>query len=99
MAESWRRILNDIGHEIRRGRSFQEPGLYDGLLEGFACKIAPVSKRFHEKYLGYAMWHRRYVGKLGTLEAVQCLWPDKAGLFPDEDGCHPGLRGRQPLLQ
>jgi len=91
-------IINGMGHEIRNGRSFQEAGLYEGLIRGFACKIRPVSKASHAKYLGFAMWHRRHIGKINTLEAVQLLWPDKAGFFPDEPGCHPGAGERQPLL-
>jgi hypothetical protein len=47
---------------------------------------------------GYAMWHRRYVGKIGTLEAVQCVWPDKAGLFPGEPGCDAEVEALQPDL-
>jgi hypothetical protein len=91
-------IINGTGDEIRNGRSFREPGLYDGLIHGFACKIRPVSKSFHPRYLGFAMWHRRHIGQVNTLEAVELLWPDKAGLFPDEPDCHPGAVALQPLL-
>jgi hypothetical protein len=92
-------MVNGIGEEIIAGRPFREEGLYDGLLQGFACKFKPVASRFHTEYLGYAMWHRRHVGKIGILEAMQCLWPDKRGLFPDETGCHPEIAHLQPLLQ
>src|SRR5262249_13142636 len=87
--ELMKMVLNGIGQEIKRGRPFREEGLYNGLLQGFACKIKPVKESFHPPYLGYAMWHRRHLGKIGTLEAVQCIWPDKQGIFPDEEGCHP----------
>jgi hypothetical protein len=91
-------IINIIGKEIRSGRPFREAGLYEGLIEGFACKIRPVSKSSHKDYLGYAMWYRRHIGQAGTLEAVQLLWPDKAGLFPDEPGCDAGILRHQILL-
>jgi hypothetical protein len=91
-------IINGMGDEIRKGRRFEEPGLYDGLLERYACKCLPVDERHHEEYLGYAMWHRRHVGQIGTLRAVQCVWPDKAGLFPEEVGCHPSVVRLQPVL-
>ncbi len=92
------RIANGIGDAIRGGRPFAEPGLYEGVIDRYACKIVPVDARFHVEYLGFAMWHRRHVGRVGSLAAVQCLWPDQAGVFPDEPGCHPSVVGRQPLL-
>ena len=92
-------IINDMGDQIRGGRRFDEPGLFEDVLERFACKCVPVSEARHEDYLGYAMWHRRHVGKIGTLRAVQVLWPDKAGIFPDEPGCNPAIVKLQPLLQ
>lgn len=92
-------VVNSVGKEIRAGRPFREEGLYEGLVQGFACKLKPVAQRFHTDYFGYAMWHRRHVGKIGTLEAVQCLWPDKQGIFPDEIGCNPHIVQLQPLLQ
>ena len=91
-------ILTYIRNEIRSGRPFREPGLYEGLIDGFACKFARVAPRFHSTYLGYSMWHRRHVGKIGTLAAMQCLWPDKKGIFPDEAGCDTGIIRRQPVL-
>ena|SRR5688572_21937841 len=91
-------LVNDMGAQIRSGRRFEEPVLYDDVLARFACKVLPVIERHHEEYLGYAMWHRRHVGKIGTLQVVQLIWPDKSGLFPDEPGCHPAVVERQPLL-
>jgi hypothetical protein len=91
-------IINIMGKEIRGGRFFREPGLYEGLIERFACKIRPVSKSSHKSYLGYALWHEHHIGQAGKLEAVQLLWPDKTGLFPDEPGCDPGIVRHQILL-
>jgi hypothetical protein len=91
-------VINDIGDDIRSGRPFRQPGLYEGILKNFACKIEPVHEKYHPEYLGYAMWHRRHVGHIGTLQAVQCLWPDKVGLFPGDPGCDPAIAQRQPTL-
>jgi len=93
------RIINVMGDDIRGGRNFRDDSRYTGLLEGYACKTAPVSSRFHAEYFGYAMWYRRHIGKTGTLDAIQCFWPDKAGLFPDEAGCNPAIVQRQPRPQ
>ena len=92
-------LVNGMGDEIRGGWRFDEPVLYEGLLEGFACKCLPVADPRHEEFLGYAMWHRRHVGRIGTLKAVQLVWPDKAGHLPGEPGCNPQVVQLQPLLQ
>ena len=91
-------VINCVGHQVRKGRNFAKLGLFEGLLEGYACKVIPVHERWHTEYFGYAMWHRRYVGKINTLKALQCLWPDKNGKFPDEVGCNGEIVKRQPLL-
>lgn len=91
-------LINGMGDQIRKGRNFAELGLFEDLLEGYACKLIEVQNRWHTEYLGYAMWHRRYVGRIGSLKALQCLWPDKAGKFPDEPGCAPHVVNLQPLL-
>jgi hypothetical protein len=91
-------VINNIGRQVREGRNFAELGLFEDLLEGYACTMIRVDDRWHAEYLGYAMWHRRHIGKVGTLEALQCLWPDKAGKFPGEDGCQREIVALQPLL-
>jgi hypothetical protein len=96
--ETMRTIINAMGDDIRAGRRFTTTGLYEGYLVGYACKCGPIASRHHPQYLGYAMWHRRHVGQPGTLSAIQCLWPDKQGRFPDESDCHPYISHRQPLL-
>jgi hypothetical protein len=92
------RIINGIADDIRTGRSFADPGLYEGAIEGFACKVRPAGEAHHTTYLGYAMWHRRHVGQIGTLRTVQCLWPDRNGIFPDERGCDPDAVRLHPLF-
>ena len=91
-------LINGMGKMILEGRRFDEVALYEDLLEGYACKCIPVAEKHHTEFLGYAMWHRRHVGQLGTLKAVQCLWPDRQGKFPDEAECDPRIRECQPVL-
>jgi len=92
-------VINDIGRQVRDGRNFAELGLFEDLLKNYACKFIRVEDRWRPRYLGYAMWHRRHLGKTGTLEALQCLWPDKAGRFPDEEGCDTEIVMLQPILK
>jgi hypothetical protein len=91
-------VLWGVYRDIRAGRRFEAGGLYEGLIEQYAVAVRDVHESWHGHYLGYAQWHRRYVGKRGSLRAVQIVWPDKAGLFPWEDGCHPSVKSLQPRL-
>jgi hypothetical protein len=92
-------VLWGIVRDIHGGLRFDKQGLYDSLLQGFACASRPVHPSQHPYYLGYAMWHCRHRGLTGQLVAVQCFWPGKVdGKFPWEDGCSEEVRRRQPLL-
>lgn len=92
-------VINGMGDQIRTGRRFDALGLFEDLLDGYACKVIAVSERHHPEYLGYAMWHRRHLGQIGTLRALQCVWPAKDGRFPDDPACDKRIAAMQPLLQ
>jgi hypothetical protein len=96
-----RQLMHDmlwgIFREVQSGKNFSE-GKHEDVLEGYACDFRIVHEEQHQLYLGYAMWHCRYRGSIGSLRALQCTWPDKSGLFPFEKGCNDEVRRRQPLL-
>lgn len=92
-------ILTGMVTTIRRGGSFANPGQYADVLEGFSCVVRRVAQERHREFLGYAMWYCRHVGKIGSLEAVQLFWPDKADRFPWEPECNDAVKRLQPLLQ
>jgi hypothetical protein len=91
-------VLWTAYRDVQSGRRIDADGLYEGLIEGYAVAAREVHGSWHAHYLGYAQWHRRYVGKRGTLRAMQLVWPDKAGRFPWEDGCHASVVDLQPRL-
>jgi Domain of unknown function (DUF4262) len=91
-------VLEVLAEDIRRGRSFAAPGVYDGVLTDLPIAVRAVHPSQHELYLGYAMGHCRYTGNPGGLVAIQVFWPDKKGLFPFDGGCDPGVRASQPRL-
>ncbi len=91
-------LMWDVYREIAGGRRFDADGLFDGILDRCAIAVRRVEPSWHPFYLGYAQWHRRYLGKRGTLEAVQLVWPDMQGRFPWEDGCDAAALELQPRL-
>ena len=58
--------------------------------------MAPLDLSFYEEYLGYATWFYRSLPQ--PYPAMQCIWPDKAGLFPYEAGYDSRFSTLQRLL-
>ena len=100
------RLPRDVGHEvlwtivkaIGSGQRFDSPGRYGHVLEGVECACCAVHRSHLKDYFGYALWHRSHLGKRGTLRAVQCVWPERSGVFPGEDGCDAAVEALQPDL-
>ena len=91
-------LADRVAAEIKNGRSLRDPVICNDLVPGLPLAFRRVHPSYHTVYLGYAMWHRRYCGQVGTLEAVQCFCPDGRGLFPWDDGRDPAGARFQPRL-
>jgi hypothetical protein len=91
-------VINGMGEQIRQGQRYAEAGLAEGFLKGHACRMVPVAKHWHAEYMRYAMWHHHHTGQSGAFAAVQCVWPDKRGRFPDDPRCSADVVEAQPLL-
>ncbi len=89
-------LINDIGRQLRSG----SPGYWDGsessdLLEGYRCQFRRVVPGWYKTTLTWASWFYRS----SDFPALQLFWPDKAGLFPWEQGCNERVRDLQPDLR
>jgi hypothetical protein len=87
-------ILNTIGERVRDGERFENGAIIRDILQGdLELRLRSVtSRQSYRDHVGYALWF--YGGDKFRL--FQCLWPDKANLFPGEEGF--ALDYRQPLL-
>lgn len=89
-------VLNAVGELVREGRA---PAAGDRVEEvlggGYRVLFADVHADWPKTFFGTALgFYRDTEG----LRFVQCLWPDKAGKFPGEDGFAEGLADLQPHL-
>ena len=73
-------LLNDIAVLIKKGDSFGDGDFSDEVVSGFSVKFVSVEASVLEEYLAVAKGH--YQGKY--FRALQCLWPDKNGMFQTE---------------
>jgi hypothetical protein len=87
-------MINLIGEEIRQGRRFADGESASGILEGYEVRFLHVVRRHYPEHFGYAHWY--YKGD--DFPALQCVWPDRQGLFPTDAGYAETLPVRQPLL-
>jgi hypothetical protein len=88
------RFINDIGTAVRAGRRFETGGRYDEIAEGLPLAFVAVAERHYREYLGYARWF--YQGS--KFPVLQCVWPDKQGVFPWEPGFDGRFFQKQPVL-
>jgi hypothetical protein len=73
-------LINDMGDSIRAGQRFEAGQRYDGIADGFPLAFIQMNRRYYREYLGYAIWF--YRGP--DFPVLQCVWPDKEGVFPGE---------------
>lgn len=86
-------ILNGAGELAAAGQL--GAGLRtDELLQNLPCEFRTVDKFWYEALLGVALWY--YDGP--DFPVLQCLWPDRTGKLPFEDGFDPQLLAIQPDL-
>ncbi len=87
-------LINNMGEDVRNGSTFETGRRVEDVLEGYAVEFREVARRHHREYLGYAGWF--YGGE--NFPAIQCVWPDMEGRFPDDPDASESLREAQPLL-
>lgn len=87
-------LINNMGEDVRGGAKFEPGRRVDDVLEGYSVEFREVARRHHRDYFGYAGW---FYGD-DEFPAIQCVWPDMEGRFPDEPEAPDALREAQPLL-
>ena len=86
-------IFNAAVKVISEGSSFHHADVTDALTQANNCKFSKINKNSYEEYLGSIIWFYRNINH--RFPALQILWPDKAGKFPDEEGFDPKLKRLQ----
>lgn len=71
-------LLNNLAHDIKRGKSYSAGDYHEGVLDDFLCYFGEVPKSHYKEYMGWALWF--YEGDEFPL--VQCIPPTVEGKFP-----------------
>ncbi|CAL9406797.1 hypothetical protein SUDANB95_01568 [Actinosynnema sp. ALI-1.44] len=89
-------VLNDVGEAVRAGRAPAAGDRVEGLLDGgYQVLFADVHADWPRVFFGTALGFYR---GMPPPPFLQCLWPDKQGRFPGEDGFPDRLDEHQPRL-
>jgi hypothetical protein len=75
-------LINDIGDALRSGMNIEASKQYDDVAADYPLAFVEMDQRYYREYLGYALWFYRTL----DFPVLQCVWPDKAGLFPWDAG-------------
>lgn len=82
-------LLNDIGELIKEGNSFSAGDISNEVIKGYPVKFVAVNESNIKEYFRVA--NARY-GK-GQFQAIQCLWSDKHGTFPEKTDANQEVLG------
>jgi hypothetical protein len=89
------RIINEIGRQVQSGKIFEIGQTYSDIFANdVKCQFRPTQLAVYGEYVCWSQWF--YEGN--EFPVWQCFWPDKHGLFPWEEGCHPDVVKAQPQL-
>ena len=84
-------IIAGLYHRVKDGARFEAGQLDTEVLEGFEVKFQALPPDGRPLNMT-----RRFYGR-DEVPALQVLWPDREGLFPDDPGCDPRMAVRQDL--
>jgi hypothetical protein len=92
-AEPSGRVLNVIGEYLIAGGEIVPGERYPGFVDGRDVLFRQINRRHYHDYLGCANWF--YRPHPDGYPALQCVWPDLEGVFPDEEGFEERFRKLQ----
>jgi hypothetical protein len=100
--ETMHQIINGIGDRIKVGERFDAGKKYGEIISSFDCIFSEVPEEYFPAYFGTAIdFYKKPLFSLFRkygFEVLQCIWPDKAGLFPSDPGFPDNLRPAQALM-
>lgn len=92
--ETMHQLLNNIGSEVKNGQRYIDGNESPDIIEGYNCTFRQIHRQNYHEFLGSAIGF--YQNE--EFSALQCVWPDKQGLYPWQQGFNEQLAERQWLL-
>lgn len=90
------RVLNSVGEYLMEGGDLIPNRRYPKFVDRCDVIFRYIARNHYRDYLGYARWF--YGTAHANFPAMQCLWPDLEGIFPDDAAFAEKFRRLQPDL-
>ena len=87
-------ILNNIGEEIKNGKTYLDQKEYSDILANYNCYFSEINKTNFNEYTAYVSWFYKK-----EVPVLQCIWPDSNGLYPFDQDCSEGIKNIQTILK
>ena len=87
-------MIWNVVNAVKAGHHLEDGDESSDILQGYNCSFHIVDRAWYKDYFGRALDF--YGGS--DFPILQCVWPDKNGLYPWQEGFNEGLRAAQPLL-
>ena len=88
------KLLNVIGSAVKGGTRFETGRPYSSIIKRFDCCFQEFPKSQYSEHLGCALGFYEH----DKFSALQCFWPDAAGLFPWDPGADRDSVTLQPCF-
>lgn len=88
-------MLQNIGNSVETGMKLEAGLRTDIVIENLLCELRPVDPVWHDVLMGPM---KAFYGD-EPFTVLQCMWPDKQGKMPHEEGFDEAFRPRQPHLE
>ena len=86
-------MLNDLGELVKSGQTLVDGQLVNKILKNKPVKMKSLSSLQVAEYFRLACVYYDN----DEFSAIQCLWPDKQGVFPNEGSCEAEVFKLQQL--
>ena len=87
-------MLTRIATGLRAGRRYDDGAPAGDILDGYECLFRPIPATAVPEYFGWALWY--YDDE--PFPTLQCIWPDRRGIYPWDSEASEELRRREPIL-
>lgn len=87
-------MLSAVAEGLRAGRRYEAGTDAGDLLPGYRCLFREIPQDQYGQHLGWAI--RFYGGR--AFPAVQCIWPDRRGIYPWDAEASEELRRQEPVI-
>jgi hypothetical protein len=88
-------LLHSLVEKIKQGEKLESGSLVTDIAS-FPLALVPIHIDHYREHLGYGMWFYRSLR--APFPALQLVWPDRAGLFPWQNGYDARFNELQRML-